>query len=300
MKQSILIWACILFISCQNEISSETNSNTPGNTNITPLRALIGLDTTKQPPFDTTYTYKFSYDVNGRISRITLNDYFNTGAFVTIFWDSKYIYQGADSLPTKITTIIDDFSVLHDTMFFTFSSANPRKLLHDSSVTDDTDPLQPVVYGISNHYTYSQGQIKNDSREYADGAERNNYSTHVYLAEINGNIFTQTDTIFGLYYPGSVIVENFTKQFNNTINPFNSFFGWGQPPYLTEPFDYTIPFGRNLQTEINFSFSDETGASHQKHRKLIYSYDSVGRPNEAVLQIIAGGSLDHNKLKFLY
>ena len=290
----------ILISSCQKEISSPTGSAPiPIITNDSILISkIIGLDTTKTAPLDTVYKLLFQYDNLKRISSSLTIDYNNTGIAVDTFCNNKYFYNGTDTLPFKVNAIIDDLHTYLDTDYYQYSSPE-RRVIYDSSIQYDANPIYTYFTFQSYDFTYFTNQVSQTERDYPNGVYGSTQLFKIPVNKISGNIVSQRDTTSG----GDV--EVFNSTYDNKLNPLNRFnFGapiihFGSDFFTT---DYLLIDQVNNITEINeVRTIFITGNIYLDHYKFLYSYNTTGYPTEArILNIGSTSPRSFNKLKYFY
>ena len=105
-KTLFIILLSFSIISCKKE-GNTNNEQTPVSNDTTlidtsRIEKIIGLDTTKMAPYDTTYTLVYQYDNLDRVIKLSYLDYNNTGAFDNLNNISETqtnSYLNNDSLP---------------------------------------------------------------------------------------------------------------------------------------------------------------------------------------------------------
>jgi hypothetical protein len=269
----------IVLFACKKDTQPNDVSNTEDTILLT---SFFGLDTTQMAPNDTIFKYHIQYDNLNRVISLTSKDYIN-GVFDT-FYISKFVYNGNDTLPVKISNIITEGGpAFYDTTFYTYNSNGT--LLSDSLIFIRVDHTTPPE-GITRRYTYVPNGVYTQETQYYDNSLESSFSYIFDIIKQNGNIISQRDTL-----AQGVFGEHFTVSYDNHPNPISVIYPVS--PYLELMWE--LPFHTQKNNMTEFNYDGWPGVFN----KMFYTYLSNGYPSHAIVQTITG-SLSFNKLVYKY
>jgi hypothetical protein len=266
------------------------------------IEKIVGLDTTKLSPYDTTYTLTYGYDNLKRVVNVTYLEYSNSGAFDNLNNITEIqtnYYSNNDSLPYRSKIISTSINNEYQNEHYLSYSSNGI-LIYDSSVSFQTQPIQ------------SSPQIKVNS----------------FLTDINPRVQITNNQFNGII---DTVFINTTTQNNNIINQENNSASWGTSN-LTLTYDLMInPFKKlntwknqypNFLYDQSWIFSRGIVNSHRTNNNVvravltnvngsgqnfecsyIYKYNAAHYPIEMVFRNMVNGGYIRpsiNKIKFIY
>jgi hypothetical protein len=296
---------CTLF-SCQKENNIDNGTTpTPSPTPVIDtsiISKIIGFDTTKSMPFDTTYTLTYQYDNLKRVSKIIFLYYGNSGSFDLLNNESEIQtnnYLGSDTLPYQtVTTYTSVNSEYKQTQYFLYT--NNSILSYDSSIFLQTLPTLGAEEIQSNNFTNTTNQCIQITNNYFNSL----IDTTIHNTTTqNGNILYQKTTysdlstnILTLSYDTMI---NPFKKLNTWINQFPNFL-YGQNWIFSRGIINSHRTKNNIKSVI---FTNVNGSGQNFQCDYVYKYNNSNYPIEMIYTNMVNGSYlrpSLNKLKFFY
>jgi hypothetical protein len=310
MKKYILIFATMtaITISCQKEISVE-NGATPTPTPTTLIDTsliskIIGFDTTKSTPFDTTYIIQYNYDNFKRVVNIIYTGYNNSGSIDTL---NQYLetqtnyYIGSDTLPHQ--TVRHFNSVNNEYNYNSYYQYTSNSILtYDSSIYFDLRPTPSTPYSEVSTFSISSNPKRQIIHSYF-----NNLIDTIFIGTTtqSGNILAQQMTSNSQ----NVLLNSFVLSYDTMINPFKKLNTWTRqfPNFLYQQ-DWIFSKGlvNSHMTTNNITkitYNNVNGSGQNFECRYVYKYNANRYPIEMVFRDMINGSYlipSLNKIKFFY
>lgn len=313
MKNHLVALVIILvsITSCQKQftIDEEIQAAPPIADSIR-LTRIIGFDTTKTTPFDTTFVYELTYDNLNRL-KVATSYGFELGfrnIDDTASFRQTLVYTGNDSLPSSFS--YDKYGNQPNPLsvaFFTYSNFDGR-LTKDSGRYKFQDAYQNVyVFDYLAKYNYSQNFVSTFYQFFIDGILESERTTKSYPIFNNGNRVSLIDSssiIYPISYPTRVeqVVKKITATYDSKRNPIKLFFedsdwlGFYDNEYHLYPSNNNI-----LEIKVTTEYIGGSTFEEEDH-KFFYKYNNNNLPTEAIITNAASFPAvgDVNKLKFFY
>jgi hypothetical protein len=295
-----------IFISCQKEVSIDNGQNpTPIPTTILDtnlISKIIGFDTTKAIPFDTTFILNYQYDNLNRVTKISFLDYNNSGAYDVLNNNKETqtnTFLGNDTLPNKTVSIsTSQNNEFNRTIFYTYS-ANAI-LAKDSIIFSQTQPTQSSLEIETNKFLSTATTKKQFVYNYFNNTTD---TISINITSQNNNILNQQNN------SQNWGINNFTLTYDTMINPFKKLntlntqypsFIYGQNWIFTKGIVNSYRMANNV-TRILLTNVNGSGQNFQCD--YVYKYNINRYPVEMVFRNFVNGSYlrpNINKLKFYY
>lgn len=238
-----LLVAGLTITSCQREIDGMIITPDPSPlSDSTVLSKFIEIDTTKTIGSDTVMKFEYSYDNTKRLSKINFTETYSiTGGTRTYTVATTWHYNGADTLPFKVTKLINDVDIDTDTSFYVYQNGY---VVYDSTIHYNNNVLDIVTIVNYTNSGNNSFVTTRTLRYSSSGISEERTSGTVFKNYSGKNIIYQRDTTSDLNkVTNATVVENTV---DTHINPmyftelhFPVFNGFGsatisQPNNLTE------------------------------------------------------------------
>ena len=242
--QSILPGATLNIMSGANFIIRGGILYNPAIDDSILLSKIILVDTTLVSPNDTISILEYTYDINKRVTKTKLTEYYKTDDEDSVVL--YYFYSGNDTLPFKM---LADGHRLH------YRSYDASARLLKDSINISFDVGSPEEPEQTNYFTYYSDRIVIHRIVYFFGPSES-YDTVVHITT-NGNISEQLSTL---------TANDFTFEFDTHPNPMYKIKDNLNPDGPIYSGDSTFAIGQqqNNYTEIR----DPSGG----HDEYLYQY----------------------------
>lgn len=273
-----------LFASCQKQFTADETPVNPATGDSTLLVKYFEVDSLLGGVIDTTLVAKYTYDANKRLTAIFTVFSNNPASNAIFFEEVKFLYNGVDTFPYKVTSwnqagsLPDDIN--KDTTFCFYNGS--ARLIKDSTISYEGTDTAVIK---KNEYTYATGYI---IRKHIGIFE--NIDT-VFQTFANNDLTRQITTD---YDNASQTLYDFTFMYDDHPNPFNitaintlDFIANADAAIHSTP-------QRNNRTSIMYVYSPQNASTETTTILANYVYKANGYPSSTSQTYGIDGSTERN------